>query len=250
MNALPKQYRRGWYPTYNQSTQNHIQKTTKQNYKKNMDRINSLTTESEEYEVRKKTSELCYGNSPPSPPPVKEGDTIYIRPVLNGTITKYIGTVVSIQRQKADIMWTSYIRNGIEIKREGTTLQNQKELFGWPGIKPTRWKDDNGKLIPVSVNLESIKVLKSCEEVSSACKMTCRQYIRSLWFKYPKPRDCIVSEWSPWSSCSKTCGGGTKTRTRGILNKAKNEGKPCPSVLKQERKCNIHACLDFTLARK
>jgi hypothetical protein len=35
------------------------------------------------------------------------------------------------------------------------------------------------------------------------------------------PVDCVESEWSGWSKCTKECGSGVKVRTRSILTKAK-----------------------------
>lgn len=42
--------------------------------------------------------------------------------------------------------------------------------------------------------------------------------------------DCIVSDWSEWSECTKPCGLGEKKRQRQILNEPKKDGKPCPSL--------------------
>lgn len=47
---------------------------------------------------------------------------------------------------------------------------------------------------------------------------------------------CRVSEWGPWSSCSKTCGGGTKKRYRTVLS-----GHSCPS-LSEKASCNTRPC--------
>lgn len=57
------------------------------------------------------------------------------------------------------------------------------------------------------------------------------------------PIDCVVSEWSPYSDCTKTCGGGIKTRRRSVLVSDKNGGKVCPPLIQNEicntEKCNI-----------
>lgn len=45
------------------------------------------------------------------------------------------------------------------------------------------------------------------------------------------PRNCRVSVWSDWSSCSRTCGIGEKRRTRSVLKHARRGGRPCPSLL-------------------
>ena len=35
------------------------------------------------------------------------------------------------------------------------------------------------------------------------------------------PVNCKHSKWSAWGKCSKTCGGGTKSKTRKITQKAR-----------------------------
>ncbi|XP_071942151.1 LOW QUALITY PROTEIN: thrombospondin type-1 domain-containing protein 7A-like [Antedon mediterranea] len=44
----------------------------------------------------------------------------------------------------------------------------------------------------------------------------------------PCPVNCELSQWTPWSSCSKTVGAGIKTRTRHVVKPDKNGGRPCP----------------------
>merc|ERR1719447_2721711 len=53
--------------------------------------------------------------------------------------------------------------------------------------------------------------------------------------------DCKVEDWSTWSDCSATCGGGTKTRGRGVLQEAENGGAVCPA-LEEEEPCNTDQC--------
>lgn len=55
------------------------------------------------------------------------------------------------------------------------------------------------------------------------------------------PVDCQVSAWSEWGSCSKTCGGGTQTRTRTTTVPPANGGKACPP-LTETQSCNTQAC--------
>ncbi|KAK8379471.1 hypothetical protein O3P69_019402 [Scylla paramamosain] len=44
------------------------------------------------------------------------------------------------------------------------------------------------------------------------------------------PRDCRVTEWAEWSSCSKTCGIGEQVRTRAVQRQSRRGGRACPSL--------------------
>lgn len=57
----------------------------------------------------------------------------------------------------------------------------------------------------------------------------------------PCPVDCVVSSWSPWSSCSEACGGGVQVRTRSVTQEAMYEGTACPP-LEEQKSCNTNPC--------
>lgn len=46
----------------------------------------------------------------------------------------------------------------------------------------------------------------------------------------PCPRDCVVSEFSPWTSCSKSCGIGLRNRIRFVLAPPLFGGAACPNL--------------------
>ena len=54
--------------------------------------------------------------------------------------------------------------------------------------------------------------------------------------------DCIWGEHGEWSTCSDTCGGGTKTRTRPEATPASNDGAPCTGSATETGQCNTDAC--------
>ncbi|XP_014208177.1 spondin-1-like [Copidosoma floridanum] len=57
------------------------------------------------------------------------------------------------------------------------------------------------------------------------------------------PVDCQVSDWSPWTACSVTCGDGVVTSTRHITRKAENGGRPCGGRRLQRRaRCHMPPC--------
>ena len=49
--------------------------------------------------------------------------------------------------------------------------------------------------------------------------------------------------WTGWSSCSKTCGGGTQTRSRSVVTKSNYTGGVCTSTTQTgSQACNTQAC--------
>ena len=60
-------------------------------------------------------------------------------------------------------------------------------------------------------------------------------------YKHP-PVDCEVSKWSPFSSCTRICGGGIQTQTRTIIQKESNGGIACPTDLLKTQPCNTQTC--------
>ncbi|ELK34484.1 Thrombospondin type-1 domain-containing protein 7B [Myotis davidii] len=90
-----------------------------------------------------------------------------------------------------------------------------------------RGEDVSGSLCPASVPPER-----------TACEIPCRM-------------DCVVGEWTEWSSCSQSCSNknsdGKQTRSRTILALAGEGGKPCPpsQALQEYRSCNDHSCMQL-----
>lgn len=52
----------------------------------------------------------------------------------------------------------------------------------------------------------------------------------------PCSRDCVLSDWTPWSTCSQTCSSknieGKQMRTRSILAYNAGEGEPSSSAFR------------------
>lgn len=60
--------------------------------------------------------------------------------------------------------------------------------------------------------------------------------------------DCNVTEWTTWSSCSVTCGGGMKSSTRKIISEPLFDGKLCPDSLDKEEECVKDPCIGDSLS--
>ena len=55
--------------------------------------------------------------------------------------------------------------------------------------------------------------------------------------------NATMSDWSPFTTCSASCGGGVKTRNR-TCNGSRFGGKDCSALgpLSEEQPCNVHDC--------
>uniref|UniRef100_A0A0G4F982 WSC domain-containing protein n=1 Tax=Chromera velia CCMP2878 TaxID=1169474 RepID=A0A0G4F982_9ALVE len=65
-------------------------------------------------------------------------------------------------------------------------------------------------------------------------KMTCQAP--------PCPIDCKLSEWSEWAPCSSSCGVGSQSRNRQIVQHPAHMGEPCNPNLVEERECKDVDC--------
>ncbi|XP_061167956.1 serine-rich adhesin for platelets-like [Saccostrea echinata] len=58
-----------------------------------------------------------------------------------------------------------------------------------------------------------------------------------------KDRNGGLSNWTPWGSCSKTCGSGTQTRNRACNNPTRKRfGADCVGPLTESQDCNTQLC--------
>eukprot|EP01006_Ploeotia_vitrea_P001070 TRINITY_DN104148_c0_g1_i1.p1 TRINITY_DN104148_c0_g1~~TRINITY_DN104148_c0_g1_i1.p1 ORF type:complete len:800 (+),score=38.93 TRINITY_DN104148_c0_g1_i1:65-2464(+) len=76
---------------------------------------------------------------------------------------------------------------------------------------------------------------KPCPATSQAQRCNMQPCCRS---------DCVVGQWTDWSSCSKSCGSGTSIRTRPVL-RVTGHRPNCPSI-KESQDCNTMPC-DLTV---
>jgi len=63
------------------------------------------------------------------------------------------------------------------------------------------------------------------------------------------PKTCVIASWEQWTECSRTCGGGHRSRVRHILSPAANGGAACNDSLAMmepcaEEPCGHEVCID------
>ena len=54
--------------------------------------------------------------------------------------------------------------------------------------------------------------------------------------------DCVWTDWEEWTSCSKSCGGGKRSKIRAIKIPASSGGKMCTGRSEWEVLCNTNLC--------
>uniref|UniRef100_A0A8C9U5U9 Thrombospondin type-1 domain-containing protein 7A n=1 Tax=Scleropages formosus TaxID=113540 RepID=A0A8C9U5U9_SCLFO len=92
----------------------------------------------------------------------------------------------------------------------------------------------DGKVVDLSV-CEELGLRKQWK-LTTTCVVDC-------------PVNCLLSEWTPWSECSLTCGlQGQMVRSRSVIQPAHEQGRPCPSQLSQTKPCPIRPCYSWLLS--
>ncbi|TMS18078.1 Thrombospondin type-1 domain-containing protein 7A [Larimichthys crocea] len=60
------------------------------------------------------------------------------------------------------------------------------------------------------------------------------------------PVNCQLSDWSPWSECTHTCGlAGKLLRRRTVIQAPQGDGRPCPSQMEQWKPCLVKPCFSW-----
>ena len=81
---------------------------------------------------------------------------------------------------------------------------------------------------------------KPASNGGKACEGKATETKRCNWKACPV--DCEWGSYGEWSSCSKTCGGGEKSRSRLVAKPAFNGGLACEGDTLETKICNGHLC--------
>ncbi len=114
----------------------------------------------------------------------------------------------------------------------GSNLQNCNDntCTGWQCDKSSFNKDCSGN----DSHCLGRVVCDSCDYNGELCFYDGVSENFKVCGETKTPIDCVLSEWSPWSSCV----AGVQTRSRTVKIPAKYGGKDCEGALTETEKCN------------
>lgn len=81
------------------------------------------------------------------------------------------------------------------------------------------------------------KVLREPKNEGMPCNATLKEVTPCQ-----QAADCVVSQWTAWDECDKSCGGGQQARHRQVVVPPQDGGEHCPSSLVELRGCNMAPC--------
>ncbi|XP_069067932.1 thrombospondin type-1 domain-containing protein 7A [Pleurodeles waltl] len=124
----------------------------------------------------------------------------------------------------------------------------EPSCYDWELVRLEECIPDNGRQCGSGTQVPVVTCITSDGE--DVERQLCRDAIFPIPIAcdVPCPKDCVLSSWSEWSSCTHTCSGktteGRQTRARSIMAYAGEGGSQCPnsSALQEMRPCNEHPC--------
>lgn len=196
-----------------------------------------------DYDAKNKASLAIYGVPADKPGALRPGDYVKMGWTGNHPGNLY-GYVIDkdTQTQKWRCLWVIREKNGQKEERKSTMKQaEQKEKYGWNGYKAigsdmSKVGDETGAVFG-----SQLRVLARCKPGNSLCGNSCGELIMRLMDQFPRPQDCVVSQWTGYGECSRQCGGGQKTKTRKIVYPPMRGGIKCPE-LRHTLACNNIPC--------
>lgn len=224
-----------------------------------------------DYPKKVKASQDCYGRDPPPRSEEYPGFFMnYTHKTSYGSV-KLWGYLYEMNNQGLwQLFWVARKDGSRKINREqyrakrGDNEQvkkekyaNQRKYFGWPGIPAEDIKMSGAEKY---ISIDDMVLEKKCdaneENPVSYCGNSCNKVLSELNDKFPRPQDCIVSDWSGWTVCSKPCktdgSAGKRTRARFIIEEAKRGGQSCPTQkgLLEEEVCNNFDCYNKSFVQE
>ena len=141
--------------------------------------------------------------------------------------------------------------------------QEEEHVTGLLGVRNALWANVPTKQLAMTKIVENALALHQSKRYNAILRLAqvtnshnmyqtrnylnMRRFLLSNVYSLPQQVKVVIdgkwSEWSDFTQCSKTCGGGTTTRLRHCNNPSpKNGGKLCHGDSIQQKKCTIRAC--------
>ncbi|XP_027141893.1 thrombospondin, type I, domain containing 7Ab isoform X6 [Larimichthys crocea] len=126
---------------------------------------------------------------------------------------------------------------------------DEPSCYDWQLVSLDQCLPDDGKECGPGTRLAQAQCVNSNGEAVDRNLCSSSPPLEPVPCEVPCSRDCVLSDWTSWSTCSQTCSSktieGKQMRTRSILAYNAGEGGAlCPnsSSLQEVRNCNEHAC--------
>uniref|UniRef100_A0A671TXP3 Thrombospondin type-1 domain-containing protein 7A n=1 Tax=Sparus aurata TaxID=8175 RepID=A0A671TXP3_SPAAU len=126
---------------------------------------------------------------------------------------------------------------------------DEPSCYNWQLVSLDECVPDDGKPCGPGTRLAQVQCVNSNGEEVDRNLCSSAPALEPVPCEVPCSRDCVLSDWTSWSTCSQTCSSktieGKQMRTRSILAYNAGEGGTlCPnsSSLQEVRNCNEHAC--------
>eukprot|EP00929_Paragymnodinium_shiwhaense_P087744 TRINITY_DN4788_c0_g1_i1.p1 TRINITY_DN4788_c0_g1~~TRINITY_DN4788_c0_g1_i1.p1 ORF type:complete len:1566 (-),score=344.96 TRINITY_DN4788_c0_g1_i1:100-4740(-) len=105
-----------------------------------------------------------------------------------------------------------------------------------------QWTEWNGCLNEYSQKTRSRKVVTFPNWRGKPCSGEAKQ--TTSCYTPPGQRNCKLSEWSEFDTCTAKCGGGLRSRHRYVVAEASDGGRLCSGSLEDMEACNTQGCIE------
>ena len=159
----------------------------------------------------------------------RDGPAFYV----NQNISQFQSTSVISERYDGGflVLWSSFDLDGNNLGIFGQLFDYQGQLLGsqFQASDSTQ----GSQYLPSAIVFPNNEIVLTWTDKGTAIAgrlLTCEQ-------------NCTLSDWSTWSPCSKSCGGGTRIRTRSAVFPPLADGDPCDSPHEEQEPCNTQSCV-------
>jgi hypothetical protein len=157
--------------------------------------------------------------------------------IFNSSVDKGLTKVNELKAYTDLLQGATTVTSGNVSLKKNAVVSKQSSILGKVGVATTTPR--------AQLDVRGASTFTGDVRISTNKWQVCDQNGSNCVLVYPltppAPIDCRMTEWSPWSGCSESCGGGIQTRVRSVLVPAANGGKACESLVASQT-CNTQPC--------